>query len=140
MHFFVVLALIVRFPGPYRRGMARLCSIEEERIAPYPRISPLHSSGLGWGLECMAWFRQLSSQPIENSALQGDAVIRILGCLAPSTRHYHGASLELLPVSRKRMTSETELKRSMAKRLAVGGPAEILDPFRIIEVRQLSYV
>jgi hypothetical protein len=33
----VVLALIVRFPVQYRRGMARLCSIEEERIPPYPR-------------------------------------------------------------------------------------------------------
>jgi hypothetical protein len=33
----VVLALIVRFPVQYRRGMARLCSVEEERIPPYPR-------------------------------------------------------------------------------------------------------
>jgi hypothetical protein len=32
----VVLALIVRFPGLYQRGMARLCSAEEERIPPYP--------------------------------------------------------------------------------------------------------
>jgi hypothetical protein len=35
----------------------------------------------------MACFRQLPSQPVENSALQSDAVIRILGCLVPSTRH-----------------------------------------------------
>jgi hypothetical protein len=33
----VVLALIVRFPAQYRRGMARLCSVEQERIPPYPR-------------------------------------------------------------------------------------------------------
>ena len=31
----------------------------------------------------MACFRQLPSQPVENSALQSDAVIRILGCLVP---------------------------------------------------------
>jgi len=33
----VVLALIVRFPDQYRSGMARLCSVEEDRIPPYPR-------------------------------------------------------------------------------------------------------
>jgi hypothetical protein len=33
----VVLALIVRFPDQYRSGMARLCSIGEDRIPPYPR-------------------------------------------------------------------------------------------------------
>jgi hypothetical protein len=35
--FLVVLALIVRFPDQYRSGMARLCSVEEDRIPPYPR-------------------------------------------------------------------------------------------------------
>jgi hypothetical protein len=33
----VVLALIMRFPDQYRSGMARLCSVEEDRIPPYPR-------------------------------------------------------------------------------------------------------
>jgi hypothetical protein len=35
--FLVVLGLIVGFPKQYRSGMARLCSIEEDRIPPYPR-------------------------------------------------------------------------------------------------------
>ncbi len=35
--FLVVLALIVRFPDQHRSGMARLCSVEEDRIPPYPR-------------------------------------------------------------------------------------------------------
>ena len=37
----LVLALIVKFPAQYRRGMARLCSVEEERIPPYPRIAAI---------------------------------------------------------------------------------------------------
>ena len=39
--FLLVLALIVRFPSQYRRGMARLCSVEEERIPPYPRVAAI---------------------------------------------------------------------------------------------------
>jgi len=39
--FLVVLALIVKFPSQYRRGMARLCYVEEERIPPYPRIAAI---------------------------------------------------------------------------------------------------
>jgi hypothetical protein len=37
----IVLALIVKFPSEYRRGMAWLCSVEEERIPPYPRIAAI---------------------------------------------------------------------------------------------------
>jgi hypothetical protein len=37
----VLLALIVRFPSQYRRGMTRLCSVEEERIPPYPRVAAI---------------------------------------------------------------------------------------------------
>ena len=35
----VVLVLIVRFPEQYRRGMARLCSVEVDRFPPYPRVA-----------------------------------------------------------------------------------------------------
>ena len=35
--FLAVLGLIVGFPKQYRSGMARLCSVEEDRIPPYPR-------------------------------------------------------------------------------------------------------
>lgn len=37
----VVLALIVKSPSQYRRGRARLCSVEEERIPPYPRVATI---------------------------------------------------------------------------------------------------
>jgi hypothetical protein len=32
----VVLVLIIKFPEQYRRGMARLCSVEADRFPPYP--------------------------------------------------------------------------------------------------------
>jgi hypothetical protein len=35
--FLAVLGLIVGLPKQYRSGMARLCSVEEDRIPPYPR-------------------------------------------------------------------------------------------------------
>lgn len=35
----IVLVLIVRFPEQYRRGMARLCSVEVDRFPPYPRVA-----------------------------------------------------------------------------------------------------
>lgn len=37
----VVVILIVRFPQHYRRGMARLCSVEEDRIPVYPRSAAI---------------------------------------------------------------------------------------------------
>jgi len=37
----VVLGLIVKFPERYRRGMARLCFVEEERFPPYPRTAAI---------------------------------------------------------------------------------------------------
>ena len=37
----VGVALILRFPVQYRRAMARLCSVEEERIPPYPRTAAI---------------------------------------------------------------------------------------------------
>ena len=35
--FLVLLALIVKFPNEYRSGLARLCSVDEDRLPPYPR-------------------------------------------------------------------------------------------------------
>jgi hypothetical protein len=35
----IVLTLIVRFPEQYRRGMARLCSVEVDRFPPFPRVA-----------------------------------------------------------------------------------------------------
>jgi hypothetical protein len=32
-----LVALIMRFPDQYRRGMARLCSVEEERLPAFRR-------------------------------------------------------------------------------------------------------
>ena len=33
----VLLALIMTFPDQYRRGMAKLCSVREDRFPAYPR-------------------------------------------------------------------------------------------------------
>jgi len=37
----VFLALMMRFPDQYRRGMARLCSVPENRVPAYPRSAAI---------------------------------------------------------------------------------------------------
>jgi hypothetical protein len=56
----VVLALIMRFPDQYRSGMARLCSVEEDRIPPYPRQAAIALSIFlriysCFGLSSLSW-------------------------------------------------------------------------------------
>jgi len=58
----VVLTLIVKFPSQYRRGMARLCSVEEERIPPYPRVAAIALFGFFGFILVWDLFRYLSGR------------------------------------------------------------------------------
>ncbi len=65
----IVLALIVKFPEQYRRGMARLCSVEVESLSPISahrgdcpvRILRVYASSRSTSLRWLAINRDLTS-------------------------------------------------------------------------------